>query len=179
MCGGNSSKSIMQVPYQVIPKAAIPSGVGIQKEMCCALLLMVFFFFNQRVISASNDAPKTISRDRMIAGRSHLSIDRGSEIKIRGTVQRRAGNLWLLRAIHCSSSRGALPTPHSSSLPSSLNRQRGTLIVLSLVRLGRRAATFLMAAKPSGKLITCAEKYFPMSYRELSWAAKSKSQLSL
>ena len=135
----NSSKYIIKKPCQVITKAVIPSGVGIQKEKCCLrLLLMVFFFFNQRVISASNDAPKTISRDRMIAGRSHLSIDRGSEIKIRGTVQRRAGNLWLLRAIHCSSSRGALPTPHSSSLPSSLNRQRGTLIVLSLVRLGRR-----------------------------------------
>ena len=110
-------------------------------------LLLMVFFFNQRVISASNDAPKTISRDRMIAGRSHLSIDRGSEIKIKGTVQ--TGNLWLLRAIHCSS-RGALPTPHSSALPSSLNRQRSTLIVLSLVRLGRRAATFLTAAKPSG-----------------------------
>ena len=132
----NSSRYIIKKPCQVIPKALLPSGVGIQKGMCCALLLMVFFY-NQRVISASNDAPKTISRDRMIAGRSHLSIDRGSEIKIRGTVQRRAGNLWLLRAIHCSS-RGALPTPHSSSLPSSLNRQRGTLIVLSLVRLGRR-----------------------------------------
>ena len=51
-------------------------------------LLLMVFFFNQRVISASNDAPKTISRDRMIAGRSHLSIDRGSEIKIKGTVQR-------------------------------------------------------------------------------------------
>ena len=101
--------------------------------------LIVFFFnaTNQRVISASNDAPKTISRDSMIAGRSHLSIYRGrgagSEIKIKGTVQRQAGNLWLLRAIHCSS-RGALPTPHSSPLPSSLNRQRSTLIVLSLVQ---------------------------------------------
>ena len=37
-------------------------------------LLLMVFFFNQRVISASNDAPKTISRDSMIAGRSHLSI---------------------------------------------------------------------------------------------------------
>ena len=75
MCGGNSSKNIIKKPYQVILKAVIPSGVGIQKEKCCLrLLLMVFFFFNQRVISASNDAPKTISRDSMIAGRSHLSI---------------------------------------------------------------------------------------------------------
>ena len=124
------------------------------------LLLMVFFFFNQRVISASNDAPKTISRDRMIAGRSHLSIDRGSEIKIKGTVQRgrETGRQSLASKGDSLQQQQQRGTPYTTLLsPPIFPKQTARHFNCFVSCSSGAAATFLMAAKPSGKLITCAE----------------------